>query len=277
MTSTVLIRNEWIKTTKRLAFWVTLLCLGGLVSIMALDRRMSGLASEKVPLFQLPDGWSFIIGEPGPLPGMFAAVLMILLVANEFSWRTARQNVIDGLSREQFYAGKTLLLPGISLGVALLVVGIGAGVALLGTELGSLSGPLASSHDLALLGGGVLSILGMGAVGLLLAATVRGGGPAIALFFLYMGFGERLMALLVNRLLPALVPLLPYRPVELFMSLVRSDNYYPAAQEAAIASALEHGREAPTFLDPGTMAAVAAGWIALFLLVGFLTFRRRDL
>ncbi len=277
MTATVLARNEWIKTTRRFAFWVTLLCLGGLTAVMVMDRRLSGLSRESVPLFQLPDGWSYIVSEPGPLPGMFAAVLMILLVASEFSWRTARQNVIDGLSREQFYAGKTILLPAVSLAVLVLVVGLGAGVALWGTDLAALSDPVVGSTDLALLGGAALSVLGMGAMGLLLAATVRSGGPAIALLFLYMSFGERILAQVVIRFLPAAGPLMPYRPFELFMTMTESQHYYPAAQEAAIASALEHGRQAPAFLDPGVMAAAAGGWIALFLLVGFLTFRKRDL
>lgn len=277
MTGTVLARNEWIKTTKRFAFWVTLLCLGGLTSLMFMDRRASGLTQDNIPLFRLPDAWGYVVGEPGPLPGMFAAVLMILLVANEFSWRTARQNVIDGLSREQFYLGKAILLPGISLAVFLLVAGIGAGIALWGTELANIQGPLAGRGDLALIGGGALSVLGMAAMGLLLAATVRSGGPAIALLFLYMGFGERILAQLLIRFAPATRPLLPYRPFELFLTLTQSEHYDPAAQEAAIANALEHGREAPTFMDPGIMAAVAAAWAALFLVAGFLAFRRRDL
>jgi hypothetical protein len=51
-----------------------------------------------------------ILGTAAGLGSLFTGVLMILLFAPEFSWRTARQNVIDGLSKERFYAGKVILL-----------------------------------------------------------------------------------------------------------------------------------------------------------------------
>lgn len=275
MTVTVLARNEWLKTTRRLAFWVTLLCLGGLMGIMFYERYSSGVGNEKVPLFQLPDGWSYIIGEPGPIPAMFAAILMILLVANEFSWRTARQNVIDGLSRAQFFAGKTLLLPAVAAAVLLLVVLIGVAFALPGTS--AAAGPVISATDLAFLGGSFLAVAGMGAMGLLLASLIRSAGAAMALFFFYLAFAERILAAGVIRLVPASTALGPYWPGNLFMTLPSSEHYYAAEQEAAIARAVEKGVEAPTFMDPGVMAAAAGLWIALFLVVGFVAFRRRDL
>lgn len=274
MTVTVLARNEWLKTTRRLAFWVTLLCLGGLMSIMFFERYSSGVGSAKVPVFQLPDGWSYIIGEPGPIPAMFAAILMILLVASEFSWRTARQNVIDGLSRAQFYAGKTLLLPAVAAAVLLLVVLIGVGFALPGTAA---PGPVMGGTDLAFLGGSFLAVAGMGAMGLLLASVIRSAGAAMALFFFYLAFAERILAAGLGRLVPASRALAPYWPANLFMTLPSSEHYYVAEQEAAIARALEKGVDAPTFMDPGLMAAAAGAWIALFLVAGFVAFRRRDL
>ena len=277
MTATVLARNEWIKTTKRFAFWVTLLSLGGLTSFMVMDRRMSGISQENVSLLQLPEGWRYILSEPGPLPGMFAAVLTILLVANEFSWRTARQNVIDGLSREQFYTGKAILLPAISLAVVFLVSGLGAGIALWGTDLTHLQGPLVGPNDLSLMGGVFLSTVGMGSMALLLSVTVRSGGPAIALLFLYMSFGERVLAQLLHRFVPSVDPLLPFRPFELFMTLTRSEHFYPAVQEAAIAEAVEQGRKAPMFMDPGIMSLAATAWVVAFILAGFMAVRKRDL
>jgi ABC-type transport system involved in multi-copper enzyme maturation permease subunit len=269
MTTAILARTEWIKTTRRLAFWVTLLCLGALTGIVYFERR---------PELGLPGAWSDIVGEPGPLPGMAAAILIILLVANEFSWRTARQNVIDGLSRSQFYGGKTLLLPAVSLVVFGMVMALGTGMALWSTDPAALADGVMSRHDLAFLGGGFLSVAGLTAMALLVASLLRSAGSAIALFFFYIAFAEQILAMGVARVLPAAEPYLVYRPADLFMSsLTRSAHYYPAEQQAAITAALEKGGEAPTFLDPGVMAAVGAAWIVAFVLVGFLAFRRRDL
>lgn len=278
MTAAILARTEWIKTTRRLAFWVTLLCLGALSGIIYFDRRATGLASGNTPLFELPGAWSDIVGEPGPLPGMAAAILIVLLIAAEFSWRTARQNVIDGLSRQQFYGGKVLLLPAVAATVFGMVVAIGAAVALWGTDPGALAQGVIGRHDLAFLAGGLLSVAGLAALGLLFATLVRSAGPAIALFFFYIAFAEQILAIAIGRLLPAAQPVLVYRPANLFMSgFTASEHFYPAEQQAAIARALERGADAPTFLDPGVMAAVGLGWIALFLGAGFLAFRRRDL
>lgn len=268
MTTLVLARNEWIKTTRRVAFWVTLGCLGAISGITFLERRANG--------FSLPGGWQEIVGETGPLPGMFAAIAIIMLVASEFSWRTGRQNVIDGLSREQFFAGKVLMLPAVAISAALVVVGIGAGIALAGTDL-SAAGSLLRSTDLALLGGQLLSVAGLCALGLLAAILVRSSGAAIALFFLYVGFGERILAGLMVRVWPAAAAIASYRPSELFFSLTSPENYYGSIQERAVAAAVENGRPVPTFMEPDLMAAVAGGWIAVFLVAGFLAFRRRDL
>ena len=66
---------------------------------------------------------------------IFAAVLVILLVAAEFGWRTARQNVIDGLSKTQWFAAKVLLLPLLTALFLALRVLVGGTLALAGTDL----------------------------------------------------------------------------------------------------------------------------------------------
>jgi ABC-2 type transport system permease protein len=273
MTALVLARNEWIKTSRRLAFWVTLLCLSLLLGLMFFQRYAGGV-SEDLPPFRLPDGWGFIFAEPGPLPAMFAAVLVIMLVASEFSWRTARQNVIDGLSREQFYLGKAMLVPGVALTLLLLVALLGAAFALPGTAA---SDAVIGRHDLAMAGGALLALAGMGAMGLFIASLVRSSGPAMALFFFYIAFAERILAGMAGRYIPGAGDLMPYAPSTLFMELTERVLYYPQVRESVVARALEDGGAAPVLPDPAVHAAVALGWIAFFLLAGFLAFRRRDL
>ncbi len=277
MTTMVLARNEWLKTTRRLAFWITLLCLAGLMGIVFWDRHSTGVNSAKVAPFTLPDGWRYILSEAGPMPAMFGAVLIIMLVASEFSWRTARQNVIDGLSRGQFFAGKTLLLPAVAVATLLPVVLVGATVALLDTAPSALAGALPGQEDLAFAGGDLLAVGVMAAMALLLATTVRSSGPAMALYFFYIAFGERILAGAAARLIPAAAALGPYWPWQVVSRLTEEGTYYAPVRQAAVEEAATKGAAAPTFIDPAVLSAVAVAWILVFALGGYLAFRRRDL
>jgi ABC-2 type transport system permease protein len=285
MTTLVLARNEWIKTTRRLAFWITLLCLSLLLGLMFFQRYSAGVSDDNVSPLGFPDGWGFIFSEPGPLPAMFAAIVIILLVASEFSWRTARQNVIDGLSREQFYLGKVLLIPGISLAFVLLVALLGVVFALPGAWAGAgvagegapgVSG-IFGRHDLAMAGGALLTVAGMGSMALFIASLVRSSGPAMAIYFFYIAFAEQILTAVTGRFIPGAAALTPYAPSNLFMGLPERALYYPHIREAATARALESGSAVPSFADPVVLATAALGWIAFFLLAGFVAFRRRDL
>jgi hypothetical protein len=52
------------------------------------------------------------IGTAGTsIASIFGVVLIVLMVCNEFGWKTSRQNIIDGLSKPQWFAGKALLIP----------------------------------------------------------------------------------------------------------------------------------------------------------------------
>ena len=103
-------RSEMRKMWKRPATWVTL-GLFGLMTVADLIGEYRRARKDPDDPFFLPDAWSQILGEEVMVGFIFASVLVILLVAAEFSWRTARQNVIDGLSKTQWYWAKVLLIP----------------------------------------------------------------------------------------------------------------------------------------------------------------------
>ncbi|MDX1579567.1 MAG: hypothetical protein R3266_13870, partial [Gemmatimonadota bacterium] len=100
----VLLRNEWFKTRKRLAFWLT---LGFFAFITTMDNGEELFDDE--PTFYLPEAWSSIFSDQSVLLVIFGCIAVIMLAASEFSWRTARQNVIDGLSKTQWFWGKYML------------------------------------------------------------------------------------------------------------------------------------------------------------------------
>lgn len=93
-----LVRNETLKATRRTAFVATWLVCRGITAVIVVGL-MATAATEPEQSFQLPGVWPATVGVAGALRAFFAAVALILLIAPEFTWKTARQNVIDGLSK----------------------------------------------------------------------------------------------------------------------------------------------------------------------------------
>ena len=60
-------------------------------------------------LYQFPNIWTFFPWVASWF-NLFLAIVIIVLVGNEFSFRTFRQNVIDGLSRNDLIKGKLILI-----------------------------------------------------------------------------------------------------------------------------------------------------------------------
>lgn len=59
----------------------------------------------RIPLYHFPDVWQNIAF----VSGFFKAILafmVVISITNEFTYRTVRQNIIDGLSRKQFILSK---------------------------------------------------------------------------------------------------------------------------------------------------------------------------
>jgi ABC-type transport system involved in multi-copper enzyme maturation permease subunit len=131
-----LIRTEWLKMRKYNAFWwiigVTALSYPGVNYMFykiyedittrpsnAMDLAKAALGNP----FEFPEAWrttayfsSYFVFIP--------AVVVIMLISNEYSFRTHRQNIIDGWSRSQFVTSKLLDVIIISLLITLLYTAV---------------------------------------------------------------------------------------------------------------------------------------------------------
>lgn len=276
MRAGVLLRNEALKSTRRFAFWVTLISFGGLVSIIT-GENWATARRHAEQTFALPVAWSRMLVSVGPLPAIFAAVALILLITGEFSWKTARQNVIDGLSKNEFFAGKVLMFPLVGLAflaVLLTAIAVFAGM---GTDFAAATAPLVRRTDLALMGGVTLTVLGYASIAFFTSFLARTSGGAMGLFFLYVAFLEQIGGALLAKAGGVLEKATTYLPRGVFDRLFDSRQFDLAARQLAIDRAVEGGHEAPVFLDTGLLLALAVGWIAIFVLGAYAIYRKRDL
>jgi len=98
----------------------------GFMEVLKWLKRIGAEMDEfdpmKIPVLYFPDIWQNVTYVYSyPIVKIFLAMVIVLSVSNEFSYKTVRQNIIDGMSRTDFLISKlstTLLL---SLGSALLV------------------------------------------------------------------------------------------------------------------------------------------------------------
>lgn len=275
-TAGVLLRNETLKLRKRLAFWVTM-GLFLLINVGSHGGEYFDARDDPDETFALPGAWSDIMSDDSMISLVFGAVVLILLLSSEFTWRTARQNVIDGLSKTEWFWGKAALLPIVGALFILTQIGIGGGFALAGTDLGATREALLGVPFFQALGGFFLAFFVLGSLALTAALAIRSSGPAMAAWFAWIAFGERLVSLGLGRLFEGLRPALAYLPLGTSLKLLDYDAYDPAGYERAVEAAAGGGGAPPEAVAVGTAVLVAVGWTVLFIAVSYAWFRKRDL
>ncbi len=115
-----LLKIDLKKLTSYRTFWVVcglyFVTLGfgaasGMEFLKWLARTFENFGQElnisRIPLYHFPDVWMNLIWVGGFLK-VVLAVMVVISVTNEFAYRTVRQNIIDGLSRNEFLLSKIL-------------------------------------------------------------------------------------------------------------------------------------------------------------------------
>jgi ABC-2 type transport system permease protein len=272
----VLLRNEWFKARHRLAFVVTL-SLFAFIQLMEYGDNAVRARRDADYTFALPEAWSAVFSDDSVILLIFGSIVVVMLASSEFSWRTARQNVIDGLSKTQWYWGKVIMLGIVAVAFLTTKLGIAGGAAALGTDFAEATGPVVPLSVLAATGALLLAFLNVGALALLCAMTIRSSGPAMAVWFFWITLGEQLVPSLVTRVLPAAQPffaMLPFSSAQQVLEFWRFDlGTYQRMVERAQAA----GEAAPQLPDMSVWVGLNAGYAMLFLAVTYALFRRRDL
>jgi hypothetical protein len=144
--------------------------------------------------FSFPDGWHTITWLSSLL-FILPAILIITLTTNEFTFKTHRQNIIDGWSRSQFIGVKLIgvfLLSVLSTVVVMLTV---LGFGYLGSKGGAHVSVWEGSRFLFFY---FVQVLSYSMIAYVLSVLIKRSGLAIALFLIYMLVEQVLVAILDN-------------------------------------------------------------------------------
>ena len=111
-----LLQIELKKLTGNKSFWVfSLIFLVFLPVIVILIPGMIGGEMNGIELYPMmpksyETSWYYTCWVSSWFSRFILAFVLIYHVSNEYAYRTVRQNVIDGLSRNDFIKGKLMLL-----------------------------------------------------------------------------------------------------------------------------------------------------------------------
>jgi ABC-2 type transport system permease protein len=194
-----LLKIEWLKLKNYRTFWI--LSALYLISIFGINyivyriqeniynaKEAKGMAEMVIGSrpYSFPLVWqmaSFVSTFLLFLPGL----LLIISITNEYSYKTHRQNIIDGWSRRDFISVK-LLLAVIVAFISTLMVFFTA------LAFGFASGSDFDLQNIEYLGYFFIQTLSYGMVALLFSILFKRGALAIGVFFLYSLVLENLIA-----------------------------------------------------------------------------------
>lgn len=197
-----LLKIEWLKLKNYRTFWILLGI--SIISIPAFNYVIYDLMDNSFPKingksllgspFAFPDVWQTISWNSGLLL-LIPAVLIITLTTNEFTYKTHRQNVIDGLSRNQFINVKLIGVLMLSLLMTLVVflTTLGFGYFANKPQAG-----VSVFSQLRFTGFFFVEMLSYGLIAFLISMLIKRAGLAMGIFFIYVIMEQFVVGILRN-------------------------------------------------------------------------------
>jgi len=194
-----LLKIEWLKVKNYRAFWIFLiLYIGALVGINYFAYYLQGQLKTQVPIELFPYNFPKVYQTIAWISSWllyFPGMIMILVISNEYSFKTHRQNVIDGLERRQFIVSKIMfaVILAITLTICCFVIALVFGAIFSGST---------SFDGIEYIGYAFLQALCYLFFAMILAVLLRRSGLAMAVFFLYgLVFEQVIGAGLIDKLI----------------------------------------------------------------------------
>jgi ABC-type transport system involved in multi-copper enzyme maturation permease subunit len=271
-----IILNEYTKIWSYMAFRVIILLhfiLFFLVVLVTsrLDITIPGFSTDY--LYQFPNIWEFFPWVASWF-NLLLAILIIVMTGNEYTFRTFRQHVIDGLSRSDLLTGKGFLIIAIAVYSMLMVLLFSLLFGFIFTR--DLTAALFVKKTYILLVYFVQAVAYM-STGFLLAILFRNTALAIVLFILLRLIIEPVFRLFFPpgaRLYFPMKAISNLTPMPEFLSISSGNQADPG--NADTLNLREMGilaEDLPVYLN----LILALGYTALFIGLAWLLLRRRNL
>ena len=264
-----LLKIDLKKMTSYRTFWVVcglyfftlgMTTASGMEFLKWLGRMGASFGTEinitRIPFYHFPDVWQNITY----VSGFFKAILafmVVISITNEFTYRTVRQNIIDGLSRKQFIISKVLtnillsLMSMLMVFVIALVTGLVYSPTIVFTDL---------VMDLEFFGAYFLEVFAFLSFALLLGMVIQRSGLTIVILVLSQMI-EAIIRANVDDYVPWLIPYFPMESISNLIPLPFPRYVFREIQDyVSITSVL-----------------VVAGWTFVFNYLAYLKLKKSDI
>ena len=257
-----LLKLEWLKVKNYKAFWIFLaLYIIGLFAInwIAFQFQVE-VKKNNMPVTIFPYDFPAVYQTIAWVSSWllyFPGMLMILVITNEYNFKTHRQNIIDGLTRQQFVLAKILF--GLIIAVITTLCCF-----LIAVYFGSSYSKTFSFNGIEYIGYSFVQTLCYLFTAMILAVLMRRSGLAMAVFFLYGLVFEQLIGGLIDFKF-----LSGHGTVRYYFPLQASDTLIPVTFGSKI---IYNNAPSATILF-----IICLVYIALFVFLSFNKFQKEDL
>lgn len=210
----------------------------------------------RVPLYHFPDIWQNLT-YVSLFFQLVLAIVVIISVTNEFSYKTVRQNIIDGMDRKDFLISKITTVFMISLASTLFVFLIGMTTGLIYTPETEMRFMFT---NIEFIPGYFLATFSYLMMVLLFAVWIKRSGLAIGIVLIYPALEYAFGASLPD----SMDPILPYLPQHAINAIIE----VPFQRYAFM--------EIQDYVDPLSVLVVCA-YIVLFTYLAYRNLVKRDL
>jgi len=197
------LKIEWMKVKNYRTFWILLAIT--IVSIPAFNYTIYDLTDNSFPKmrgqsifgspFAFPDTWQTVSWVSTQL-FIIPAILIITLTCNEFTYRTHRQNIIDGWSRSQFIYVK--LFEVLLLSVLTTIVVFCTSI-YFGTVLNKLPENASLFSNTRFVFFYFVQMISYSVIAFLLSTLIKRAGLSMGIFFIYMVMEQFVVSILRNK------------------------------------------------------------------------------
>lgn len=225
-------------------------------------------------LFRFPDVWASFAWVASWF-NILLAIMVIVLVGNEFSFRTFRQQIIDGLNIKELLLGKGFVIFMIALYGLLLVFISGSVFGIIFSNSFELAGLFSKSYLLAVY---FIQAIGYMVIGVLFAVIFRNNSLSIIMFFLYFILIEPIIRKFFSP------EIRQYFPVKIISHLTPPPEILTIASKKTMEDTAGNGNlnfeSIGLIHDQLSLAVTLLLAVAFIILFGFLVFwimRKRDI
>jgi hypothetical protein len=210
----------------------------------------------RIPLYHFPDIWQNLTYVSLYFQ-LVLAIVVIVSITNEFSYKTVRQNIIDGMDRKDFLTSKVMMIFVLSLASTLFVF-------LIGLTTGAIYSPETEMKyiftNIEFIPAYFLATFSTLLLVMLFSVWIKRAGLTIGIVLIYPALEYGLGASLPN----SLDPILPYLPQHAINALIK----VPFQRYVFM--------EIQDYVDPLSVAVVIA-YCALFIFLAYRSLVKRDL